>query len=164
MEEHGSKLRTCQEQDKARNMLRKAINHVIKTKRVRQMLEKDLESQGCGQQLKSYIHTPKLQIQSVEPRRRRLGIRTIPCIFGEKGRIKRLRCVFVFEREEKCVDNVQEEIKTQKNNLLWSGGCPGPFIAPTRFTRRWPFKGCHLQMALNQVYLDTPGIILTSCF
>ena len=32
MEEHGSKLRTCYEQDKARNMLRKAINHVIKEK------------------------------------------------------------------------------------------------------------------------------------
>ena len=29
---------------------------------------------------KSYIHTPKPQIQSVEPRKRRLGIRTIPCV------------------------------------------------------------------------------------
>ena len=58
------------------------------------MLEKNLECQGCGQQLKSYIHTPKPQIQSAEPRRRRLGIRTIPCIFGDKGRIKRLKYVF----------------------------------------------------------------------
>ena len=33
MEEHGYKLRTCQEQDKARNMLRKAINHMIQAKR-----------------------------------------------------------------------------------------------------------------------------------
>ena len=32
MEEHGSKLRTCYEQDKARNMRRKVTNHVIKAK------------------------------------------------------------------------------------------------------------------------------------
>ena len=43
MEEHGSKLRTFKEQDKARNMLRKAINHVINAKRAKKMLEKDLE-------------------------------------------------------------------------------------------------------------------------
>ena len=90
MDERGSKLRTCQEQDKARNMLRKVINHVIEVRRARKMLEKDLESQGYGQQLKSYIHTPKPQIQSVEPRKRRQGIRTIPCVFGEERRIKKL--------------------------------------------------------------------------
>ena len=37
------------------------------------MLEKDLEGQGCGWQPKSFIHTPKPQIPSVESRKRRLG-------------------------------------------------------------------------------------------
>ena len=49
MDKHGFKLRTCQEQDKPRNMLRKVINHVIEVRRARKMLEKDLESQGYGQ-------------------------------------------------------------------------------------------------------------------
>ena len=38
---------------------------------------------------KIYIHTPKPQIQSVEPMKKRLGIRTIPCVFGEERRIKK---------------------------------------------------------------------------
>ena len=47
------------------------------------MLEKDLK-------VLATIHTPKPQTQSVEPRKRRLGIRTIPYVFGEERRIKRL--------------------------------------------------------------------------
>ena len=46
MEEHGSKLRTCYEQDKARNMRRKVTNHVIKAKRARKMLEKRFRRLG----------------------------------------------------------------------------------------------------------------------
>ena len=38
----------------------------------------------------SYIHTLKPQIQNVEPRKERLGIKTIPCVFGEERRIKKL--------------------------------------------------------------------------
>jgi len=43
---------------------------------------------------KSYIHTLKPQIQSIEPRKRRLGIRTMPYVFGEERRIKKLGCIF----------------------------------------------------------------------
>ena len=39
---------------------------------------------------KIFIHTPKPQIPSVEPRKRRLGIRIIPCVFREERRIKKL--------------------------------------------------------------------------
>ena len=39
---------------------------------------------------KSYIHTPKPQILSVEPRKIRFGAKAIPCVLGEEGRIKRL--------------------------------------------------------------------------
>ena len=46
MEEHGSKLRTCQEQDKARNMLRKAINHIIKEKISQKKLGKSFGKKG----------------------------------------------------------------------------------------------------------------------
>ena len=54
---------------------------------------------------KSYIHTPKPQILSVEPRKIRLGAKAIPCVLGEEGRIKRLGCVFwsffgVWKREK----------------------------------------------------------------
>ena len=33
---------------------------------------------------------PKPQIPSVEPRKRRLGAKAIPCVLGEEERIKRL--------------------------------------------------------------------------
>ena len=39
---------------------------------------------------KSYIHTPKPQIRSVEPRKGRLGTKAIPCVLGEERRIKKL--------------------------------------------------------------------------
>ena len=38
---------------------------------------------------------PKPQIQDVEPMRRILGTRTLPCVVGEDARIKKLLCVFV---------------------------------------------------------------------
>ena len=47
-----------------------------------------MERKGCGLYLKSHIHTPKPQIQDMEPRRERLGARTLPCDCGEKRRIK----------------------------------------------------------------------------
>ena len=52
-------------------MQKKAINHVIQAKIAR------------------YIHTPKPQIQSVKPRKGKLGAKAIPCVLGEEGRIKR---------------------------------------------------------------------------
>ena len=71
---------------------------------------------------------------------------------------------FVFGREEKGVEKIQAESRTPGVSFFffWSGGCLGPFIAPTRFMRWWPFKGCHLQDVLDWVDLDTPGKILTS--
>ena len=58
--------------------------------------------------------------------RRRLGIRTILCIFGEEARIKRFWCVFCvfFEREEKCVENIQAKSKTQKSLFFFGLGMP----------------------------------------
>ena len=50
---------------------------------------------------KSYIYTPKPQIQSVEPRKGRLGIRTIPCVFGEERRIKNFDVCFGCLEERK---------------------------------------------------------------
>ena len=45
---------------------------------------------------KRYIHTPKPQIQSVEPRKRRLGMRTMPCVFLVKREELRSFDVFFF--------------------------------------------------------------------
>ena len=136
------------------------------------MLEKDLGSQGCGQQLKSYIHTPKPQIQDVEPRKRSLGIRTIPCIFGEEKNQEALICfvsVFVYKnvfgKEGKCVENVQAESRTQESLLFvffQSGGAWG-LLQPQHILRGGG-QGHPFQMVLDWVDLDTPGKILTSCF
>ena len=46
MEEHGTNPRTCQEQDKANNMLDKAINHVIKAKRADKCYKKIQKVRG----------------------------------------------------------------------------------------------------------------------
>ena len=87
------------------------MNHVIKAKKARQML--------VTKKLKSYIHTPNPQIQGIEPRKRKLGIRTITCIFGEEKNQEALICfvsIFVcknvFRREGKCVENVKAESRT----------------------------------------------------
>ena len=106
-------------------MLDKAINHVIKAKKARQML--------VTKKLKSYIHTPNPQIQGIEPRKRKLGIRSIPFIFGEEKNQEALIyfvSVFlwknVFGREGKFVENVQVKSKTQESLLFfWSGGAWG---------------------------------------
>ena len=47
-----------------------------------------MKGKRCGLQLKSYIHTPKPQIQVMESRRGRLSVRTLPCDCREKRRIK----------------------------------------------------------------------------
>jgi len=68
-----------------------------------------------------------------------LGIRTIPCIFGEEKNQEALICfvsVFlcknVFGREGKCVENVQVESKTQKSLLFFFGlEEPGAFYSPS---------------------------------
>jgi len=76
---------------------------------------------------------------------------------------------FVFGREEKNSEFIQVESKTQESLsfssfsfffLVWR--FLGPFIAPTRFLRQWPYKGHPLQKASNQVDLYTPKKILTS--
>ena len=120
---------------------------------------------------KSYIHTPKPQIQSVEPRKGRLGIGTIPCVFGEERRIKNLWCVFfsvvffgVWKKEKTCREAGQKENFRKKCGLSDLGGCLGLFIAPTRTLRRQPFKGCQPQNSSNRVDLDTFGKVLTSYF
>ena len=96
-------------------MLDKAINHVIKARESKISARKIFRELGVWIVTKSYIHAPKPQIQSVEPRRRRLGIRIIPCIFGEEGRINRLGCVFcVFLCVKMCLGerkNVQRMSK-----------------------------------------------------
>ena len=44
-----------------------------------------------------------------------MGIRTIPCIFGEEGRIKRLGCVFyVFLFVKMCLGERKNVQKTSK--------------------------------------------------
>ena len=97
------------------------------------MLEKDLEGQGCEWQLKSFIHTPKPQIPSVELRKRRLGIRTIPWVFLVKREESRtfdvlflfyfffmvFVCVLVFGREKNVQKNqVENKTKKKKNVIL----------------------------------------------
>ena len=71
---------------------------------------------------KRYIHTPKPQIQSVEPRKRRLGMRTMPCVFLVKREELRsfdvfffwvFFCVFfVFERGKNVWKNTKQRAKT----------------------------------------------------
>ena len=53
-----------------------------------------------------------------------MGIRIIPCVFGEEQRIKKLLCVFwmffVFERGEKRVEKLgrEQNSKKKKKNPL----------------------------------------------
>ena len=56
-------------------MLEKAIKHIIEQEK----LGKAIKRKWCGE---SYIHTPKLEIQSMEPRRGRLSARILPCDCG----------------------------------------------------------------------------------
>ena len=53
-------------------------------KRARTCQEKDLDGQEKA------TSTPLHQIQDVEPRKGRLGLKTIPCIIGGDARIKEL--------------------------------------------------------------------------
>jgi len=54
---------------------RKAIKHIIEQEK----LGKAIKRKWCGE---SYIHTPKPEIQSMEPRRGRLSARILPCDCG----------------------------------------------------------------------------------
>ena len=83
---------------------------------------------------KKLHHTPKPQIQSVEPRRRRLGIRTIPCVFGEERRIKRFWYVF-WKRGERCSKRLSRAQEPGRPLFFWFEGCLGPFIALAHFSR-----------------------------
>ena len=62
-------------------MLGKAIKNIIEQ-------EKTMKRKQCGLQLKSYIHTPKPQIQDMESMRGRLSARTLPYDCEENRRIK----------------------------------------------------------------------------
>ena len=74
---------------------------LFKQEKLEKKLDEALKRKGCGLQLKSYIHTPKPQIQGMKPRRERVGARTLPCNFGEKRRIKGvLMCLEVFLEEK----------------------------------------------------------------
>ena len=84
---------------------------------------------------KKLHHTPKPQIQSVKPRRRRLGIRTIPCVFGEERRIKRFWYVF-WKRGERCRKRLSRAQEPGRPLFFWFEGCLGPFIALAHFSRR----------------------------
>ena len=94
-----------------------------------------------------------------------MGIRTIPCIFGEEGRIKRLECVFcVFlcvkmclGERKKCAKNVQAKSKTQKSPYSFGLEVHGAFYKPFAL---YEAKG----RLLDWVYLDTPRKILTPYF
>ena len=65
-------------------MLVKVIKHIIEQEKTR----KSYEKKSVWIVAKSYIHTPKPQIQDMEPRRERLTARTLPCDCAEKRRIK----------------------------------------------------------------------------
>ena len=68
--------------------------------------------------LKSYIHTPKPQIQTVEPRKGRLGIRIIPCVLWWRGKNQEaFMCFLVFGREKKCVEKLGKE---QNSETKWA--------------------------------------------
>ena len=68
-----------------------------------------------GFQLKSYNHTPKPQIQGIEPMRGRLRARTLPCDCREKGGIKSFLMCFW----ERNVDKRERKLPTKfpKNAL-----------------------------------------------
>ena len=71
-------------------MSKKAIKHIILVKRKINARKKIQKVRDVDDSKKSYIHTPKPQILSVEPRKIRFGAKAIPCVLGEEGRIKRL--------------------------------------------------------------------------
>ena len=90
---------------------------------------------------KNFIHTSKPQIPSVEPRKRRLGIRTIPCIFWwrEKNQ-ETLMCFFFWSflclEEGKTFGKIPAKSKTQKNVVFSkSEECLGLFIVLARTSR-----------------------------
>ena len=73
-----------------------------------------MERKGCGLYLKSHIHTPKPQIQDMEPRRERLGARTLPCDCGEKRRIKSVWICLEKKLERREKERESAQITAQK--------------------------------------------------
>ena len=89
---------------------------------------------------KSYIHTPKPQIQSVELRKGRLGIRTIPCFLVKREESRNFDvcfgCFLVFGREKnKCVERLGKMRISRKKKCpprcVFRGGGPWPQRART---------------------------------
>ena len=85
------------------------------------------------------IHTLKLQIQDVEPRRRRLSTRTLPCIIGKDARIKKLWCIFcvifgVGKREKTCRET-RHRWKMRKCGSFQVWWVPGAIYSPTGTSR-----------------------------
>ena len=71
-------------------MLVKVIKHIIEQEKTR----KSYEKKSVWIVAKSYIHTPKPQIQDMEPKRAKLGARTLPCDCGKREESKVFRCVW----------------------------------------------------------------------
>ena len=91
----------------SKNMLGKAIKYIIEQ-------EKAIKIKVWIVAKKLHPH-PKPQIQGMEPRRGRLGARTLPCDCGENRRIKSVWwCLDVFGREIRerrvriCLGNAQK--------------------------------------------------------
>ena len=102
-----------------------------------------------------------------------MGIRIIPCVFGEEQRIKKLLCVFwmffVFERGEKCVEKLgreQNSKKKKKKKKILSPilRVPGAFYSPNMNFEVAPLYGRHLQTSLDGFDIDMSRNFLTSCF
>ena len=139
------------------------------------MLEKDLEGQRCGAK-KLYPH-PKTPNPKVQNQGKENQVQEQYLMFLVKREESRgfdvYFCVFfcVWKRGKMCRKHLGRDKNPKKCGLLQSEGCLGPFIALTHFSRqsplqghRQPFKGRHLQKAMDWVDLDTLGNILTSCF
>ena len=90
---------------------------------------------------KSYIHTPKPQIQGMEPTRGRIGARALPWDCGEKRRIKGVWMCLGKKLERKEKGFAQ---KTGQNLLFWGKnkgfGSLNSLIQTFSFRR--PLSGC----------------------
>ena len=71
-------------------MLVKVIKHIIEQEKTR----KSYEKKNMWIVAKSYIHTPKPQIQDMEPRKGRMNARTLPCDCEKREESKVFRCVW----------------------------------------------------------------------
>ena len=125
------------------------------------MLEKELESQGCGQQLKSYIHTPKPQILKCRTKEKNIGFKNNTLCFQLREKSRGFDVFFVFGREEKCVEYVQTESRTkgdlsflglkgawgllQPRHTLRGSGLSRILLATSTFSVHTVYSVCHIR-------------------